>query len=153
LQLHSGVIEILSQSQRIGEHGLGKALQATTSSLVRVSYCAETYNTKIDIIQAPTICMDGWVNSLGSVTQREPGHGVIVRSSLIISILAVVSGWMGSHDYLGFVAMSRAYVCAFLGTLQIHAYRFIDHGDDWWILARAEPYLHSLYLVCRSSRT
>jgi hypothetical protein len=36
--------------------------------------------------------------------------GVIVGASLLISILAVVAGWMGSHDYLGFTVMSRAYV-------------------------------------------
>lgn len=34
--------------------------------------------------------------------------GVIVGSSLIISVIAVVAGWMGSHDYLGFTVMSRA---------------------------------------------
>lgn len=34
--------------------------------------------------------------------------GVIVGSSLIISMIAVVAGWMGSHDHLGFTVMSRA---------------------------------------------
>jgi len=34
--------------------------------------------------------------------------GVIVGAALIISILAVVAGWMGSHDHLGFIVMSRA---------------------------------------------
>jgi NCS1 family nucleobase:cation symporter-1 len=34
--------------------------------------------------------------------------GVIVGGSFIISIIAVVAGWMGSHDYLGFTVMSRA---------------------------------------------
>lgn len=44
--------------------------------------------------------------SLGlSVSQA---MGVIVGSSLIISMIAVVAGWMGSHDYLGFTVMSRA---------------------------------------------
>jgi NCS1 family nucleobase:cation symporter-1 len=36
--------------------------------------------------------------------------GVIVGASLIISMIAVVAGWMGSHDYLGFTVMSRASV-------------------------------------------
>ncbi|RDW72943.1 hypothetical protein BP6252_06850 [Coleophoma cylindrospora] len=44
--------------------------------------------------------------SLGlSVSQS---MGVIVGSSLIIAIIAIVAGWMGSHDYLGFTVMSRA---------------------------------------------
>lgn len=34
--------------------------------------------------------------------------GVIVGSSLIIAMIAVVAGWMGSHDYLGFTVMSRS---------------------------------------------
>jgi len=34
--------------------------------------------------------------------------GIVVGSSLIIAILAVIAGWMGSHDYLGFTVMSRA---------------------------------------------
>ncbi|EPE35347.1 hypothetical protein GLAREA_11046 [Glarea lozoyensis ATCC 20868] len=34
--------------------------------------------------------------------------GVIVGGSFIISMIAVVAGWMGSHDYLGFTVMSRA---------------------------------------------
>ncbi|RFU32379.1 hypothetical protein B7463_g3981, partial [Scytalidium lignicola] len=34
--------------------------------------------------------------------------GVIVGGSLIISMIAVVAGWMGSHDHLGFTVMSRA---------------------------------------------
>ena len=34
--------------------------------------------------------------------------GVIIGASLIISMIAVVAGWMGSHDYLGFTVMSRA---------------------------------------------
>jgi hypothetical protein len=33
-----------------------------------------------------------------------------VGASLIISMSAVVAGWMGSHDYLGFTVMSRALV-------------------------------------------
>lgn len=36
--------------------------------------------------------------------------GFIVGSSLIIPLLAIVAGWMGSHDHLGFFVMSRAYV-------------------------------------------
>lgn len=36
--------------------------------------------------------------------------GVIVGASLIISMIAVVAGWMGSHDHLGFTVMSRAWV-------------------------------------------
>jgi NCS1 family nucleobase:cation symporter-1 len=36
--------------------------------------------------------------------------GVIVGASLIISMIAIVAGWMGSHDYLGFTVMSRAWV-------------------------------------------
>lgn len=34
--------------------------------------------------------------------------GIIVGSSLIISVIAVVAGWMGSNDHLGFTVMSRA---------------------------------------------
>jgi hypothetical protein len=34
--------------------------------------------------------------------------GVIVGGSFIISIIAVVAGWMGSHNHLGFTVMSRA---------------------------------------------
>jgi len=34
--------------------------------------------------------------------------GVIVGAALMISILAVVAGWMGSHDHLGFTVISRA---------------------------------------------
>jgi NCS1 family nucleobase:cation symporter-1 len=39
--------------------------------------------------------------------------GVIVGSSLIISMVAVIAGWMGSHDHLGFTVMSRACVFSF----------------------------------------
>lgn len=34
--------------------------------------------------------------------------GIVVGASLIIAMIAVVAGWMGSHDYLGFTVMSRA---------------------------------------------
>jgi NCS1 family nucleobase:cation symporter-1 len=34
--------------------------------------------------------------------------GVIVGSALIISIIAITAGHMGSHNYLGFTVMSRA---------------------------------------------
>ncbi|KAI9731221.1 MAG: hypothetical protein M1834_005414 [Cirrosporium novae-zelandiae] len=34
--------------------------------------------------------------------------GVVVGGSLIIAMIAVIAGWMGSHDYLGFTVMSRA---------------------------------------------
>jgi len=33
--------------------------------------------------------------------------GVIVGASLISSIIAVITGWMGSHQYLGFTVLSR----------------------------------------------
>ena len=36
--------------------------------------------------------------------------GVIVGASFILSMIGVVAGWMGSHDYLGFTVMSRACV-------------------------------------------
>jgi NCS1 family nucleobase:cation symporter-1 len=45
--------------------------------------------------------------------------GVIVGASLIISMIAVVAGWMGSHDYLGFTVMSRAYVPIFGGLFKV----------------------------------
>ena len=38
--------------------------------------------------------------------------GVIVGASLFAGILAVVAGWMGSHHYVGFTILSRAYAIA-----------------------------------------
>ena len=65
--------------------------------------------------------------------------GVIVGSSLIISLVAVVAGWMGSHDQLGFTVMSRAYVLVQhftkLPIMEADKPQFL--GNDWWILASA----------------
>lgn len=35
--------------------------------------------------------------------------GVIVGAGLVIAVLAVVAGWMGSHHYVGFTVLSRGY--------------------------------------------
>jgi hypothetical protein len=72
--------------------------------------------------------------------------GVIVGASLVISMIAVVAGWMGSHDYLGFTVMSRAYILDKMKSFLVLT-SFQIMGDDWWILASFEPYRHCMYLV------
>jgi cytosine/uracil/thiamine/allantoin permease len=72
--------------------------------------------------------------------------GVIVGASLIISMIAVVAGWMGSHDYLGFTVMSRAYVPIFGGLFKVLT-KLQIMGHARWILACAESYCHSMHLV------
>ncbi len=36
--------------------------------------------------------------------------GVVVGATLMIAMLAVAAGWMGSHQYLGFTVLSKGYV-------------------------------------------
>lgn len=41
--------------------------------------------------------------------------GVVLGASLLAGLLAVVAGWMGSHHYLGFTILSRAFVSQLSG--------------------------------------
>ena len=69
--------------------------------------------------------------------------GVIVGASLIISMIAVVAGWMGSHDYLGFTVMSRAY-----GRSAIDLSKVLTQFRSWGMIGGFWPVLNRIVTAC-----
>lgn len=68
---------------------------------------------KFSLIYVPGINTTAWTSSssLLSLGLSVPqAMGVVVGASLISSIIAVITGWMGSHHYLGFTVLSRGFV-------------------------------------------
>jgi hypothetical protein len=73
--------------------------------------------------------------------------GVVVGASLISSIIAVITGWMGSHHYLGFTVLSRGYMKASNDVYHVQKLTVKQIlGNPRWFLARVEQNHDGLYL-------
>jgi hypothetical protein len=132
----SGATEILFQSLVIDENGLGRATPGIGLSLVSSCNPRRRKAADFDTIGVNATSWTAAASLLALGLSVGQAMGVIVGASLFAGVLAVVAGWMGSHHYVGFTILSRAYAFApYLRDSTINRYCAQIMGDAWRILA------------------
>lgn len=72
--------------------------------------------------------------------------GVVVGVSILVGILAIVAGWMGSHQYLGFTVLSRGCEIRHLCYLPAADSNAQFMGNEGRVLAGVESYSDCLHM-------